>query len=263
MLLGKRAPLAQDHKLTMARPEGPIAKTGQARYALALWLRSQRESAGLSYERLAVGAAYSPDTMRRAASGRRIPTLKVLLAFASACGADLHVAEGLWKSARREASGPHREYHVAYVIDFPSLYDAMQSLYRRAGSPSYAELDKRAGGNGRLPKSTLSRFFSKGSVPGMSFTLSFVEACGVRGKEKLELWELAWQRAAGRRDWEKHQKVAQQRKAKRLRRKRARVKFHVFARCLGCYRNELLETLDPDEDFWCAHCVIDKIPLLR
>ncbi|MGW4775987.1 helix-turn-helix domain-containing protein [Streptomyces filamentosus] len=247
----------------MGRSEGPIAKTGSARYTLALWLRSQRESAGLSYERLAIEATYSPDTMRRAASGRRIPTLKVLLAFAGACGADLHVAEGLWKAARRELGGPHREYHVAYVVDFPSLYDAMQSLYRRAGSPSYGELDRRAGGNGRLPKSTLSRFFSKGSIPGRNFTLAFAEACGVRGEEKLELWELAWLRAAGRRDWERRQKVAQQRKLKRIRRRRARVMFHVFARCLGCYRNEWLEVQDPDDVFWCSHCVDSKIPLVR
>ncbi|MFF0748560.1 hypothetical protein [Streptomyces sp. NPDC004267] len=149
------------------------------------------------------------------------------------------------------------------MTDLPSLHDAMQSLYRRAGSPSYAELDRRAGGNGRLPKSTLSRFFSKGSIPSKDFTLSFVGACGVRGEEKLKLWEFAWDRAAGWRDWEKRQRVAEQRRAKRIRRKRARVKFHIFVRCLGCYRNELLETLDPEEAFWCDHCTVSKIPLAR
>ncbi|MFJ4078650.1 helix-turn-helix domain-containing protein [Streptomyces iakyrus] len=246
----------------MGRPEGPIAETGPARRTLALWLRSQRESASLSYEGLAARTTYSPDTMRRAASGQRIPTLKVLVAFAEACGADLQVAEGLWKSARRELSGPHREYHIAYVIDFPDLHDAMQSLYRHAGSPSYSELDRRAGGNGRLAKSTLSRFFAKKSVPSKDFTLAFAVACGVRG-EKLELWEVAWLRAAGRRASERRERIAKQERGKRLRRKRARVNFRIIARCVGCHRHEVLEVQDPAEIFWCSSCEKGKIPLMR
>lgn len=246
----------------MGRPEAPIAKTGPARQTLALWLRSQRESAGLSYGSLAAGTIYSPDTMRRAASGQRIPTLKVLRAFADTCGADLQVAEGLWKAARRELSGPHREYHIAYVIDFPDLYDAMSSLYRRAGSPSYSELDRRAGGNGRLPKSSLSRFFAKKSVPGKDFTLAFAEACGVRG-EKLEFWEVAWLRAAGRRESERRERISLQRRAKRFRRKHARTKFRFIARCVGCHWHEFVEVQDPDDEFWCSNCVKGKIPLVR
>jgi transcriptional regulator with XRE-family HTH domain len=244
----------------MGRPEKPIAASGTAQKALALWLRTQRESAGLTYERLAARTTYSPDTLRRAASGRQIPKLTVLKAFAEACGAEPQVAEGLWRAARRERGGRYVEFHVAYTTDFSDLYDAMVSLYRQAGSPSYSELDRQAGGNGRLPKSTLSRFFSKKTLPSRSFTLAFAEACGVRG-ERLELWDTAWQRASGKYDWQKREKVRQRERAKRIRRKRQRVKFSAFTRCAGCHHHELVTSEDPDEIFWCDHCVSAKIAL--
>ncbi|MFI0135851.1 helix-turn-helix domain-containing protein [Streptomyces luteogriseus] len=244
----------------MGRSEKPIASTGKARHALALWLRAQRESAELTYERLAARTIFSPDTLRRAASGQQIPKLTVLKAFAEACGADLQVAEGLWRAARRELGGRHVEIHVAYTTDFSDLHDAMVSLYRQAGSPSYSELDRQAGGNGKLPKSTLSRFFSKKATPSRAFTLAFAEACGVRG-ERLEHWDTAWQRAAGKYDWEKREKARQRERAKRIRRKRERIKFSTFARCAGCHRHELASFEDPSEIFWCDHCVSAKIPL--
>ncbi|GGS45302.1 helix-turn-helix domain-containing protein [Streptomyces violaceus] len=244
----------------MGRSEKPIAATGKARHALALWLRAQRESAGLTYERLAARTIFSPDTLRRAASGQQIPKLTVLKAFTEACGADPQVAEGLWRAARRERGGRYVEFHVAYTTDFSDLHDAMVSLYRQAGSPSYSELDRQAGGNGRLPKSTLSRFFSKKATPGRDFTLAFAEACGIRG-EKLRLWDTAWQRAAGKYDWEKREKARQRERAKRIRRKRERIKLSTIARCAGCHRHELVTTEDPNEIFWCDYCVSAKTPL--
>ncbi|NED35600.1 helix-turn-helix transcriptional regulator [Streptomyces sp. SID8499] len=70
-----------------------LDRDGSPARELAFRLRQVRADAGLTYAQLAAKTDYSISTLQEAASGRRLPTLPVTLAFAGACGADV----GEWR----------------------------------------------------------------------------------------------------------------------------------------------------------------------
>jgi hypothetical protein len=73
------------------RTTGPIA-------AFAHDLRALRKLAGnSSYRELARTALYAPSVLSHAASGHRLPTLQVTLAFVAACGGDRATWERRWR----------------------------------------------------------------------------------------------------------------------------------------------------------------------
>ena len=77
----------------MGRPEEPLDRDGSPLREFAFWLRDLRRRSGLTYERLASQAHYATSTVQAAADGRRLPTLRVTLAYVTACGGD----EGAWR----------------------------------------------------------------------------------------------------------------------------------------------------------------------
>ncbi|MGW2818252.1 helix-turn-helix domain-containing protein [Streptomyces sp. NPDC001415] len=201
----------------MGRRENPIAPCDKALFALARWLRSQREAAGLNYTQLArrtervrwaslpaeESAKCSADTLLRAASGARgVPRRKVVLAYAAACDANLAEADRLWRRARYrqiQEAEPLKEKprHIAYVRDFADLLLAMIDQYRKAGCRSYQELEDLSGG--KLSHSTVWRVLTEQTKrPTRDFVLHFARACGVRGIALRE-WAQAWERAEDRR----------------------------------------------------------------
>ncbi|WP_406490660.1 transcriptional regulator [Streptomyces sp. NBC_01604] len=169
---------------------------------MAAWLRSGREEAGLTYEQLAARTAFSPDTLARAVSGSSVPrNVKVVLAYAAACGLPEAEAERFWKLARRDEAraagalnGQHGGLHISVVKDFADLHSAIVEQYQNAGSPPLRTLDDRIGGHGRLPHSTVSRVLKGKSRPSRSFIVAFAEAVNVRRSELAE-WGKAWDRA--------------------------------------------------------------------
>ncbi|MEU5774162.1 helix-turn-helix transcriptional regulator, partial [Streptomyces venezuelae] len=73
----------------MPRGERPLEDDGGELTAFAAELRRLREKAGSPpYRRLARDAHYSSTTLADAASGRRLPSLPVTLAYVRACGGD-------------------------------------------------------------------------------------------------------------------------------------------------------------------------------
>jgi transcriptional regulator with XRE-family HTH domain len=184
----------------MGRRENPIGECSKSLYALASWLRAAREGAGLTYSELASRTEYSEDTLARAAAGRSVPRrAAVVTAFAQACDADPREAMRLWKRARLDESrarnaveGGQRPLDISYVANFAQLHAAMLDLYQRQGSPPYRQLVTRAGDQGRLSSSAISRVLRRQTVPSLKFLLAFVTACGVT---RLRPWETAWQRA--------------------------------------------------------------------
>ncbi|MEV8554222.1 helix-turn-helix transcriptional regulator [Streptomyces glaucescens] len=165
------------------------------------WLRAGRTEAGLTYEQLASRTEFSADTLSRAASGRGVPrNLAAVLAYAQACGRSTKEAERLWKNARRDESraqgvlSGHRGVHISVVKDFADLHSAIVDLYHDDGSPPLRDLDKRLGGMGRLPHSTVSRVLKGSSTPSRTFVAAFAQACNVR-KADLPEWTKAWDRA--------------------------------------------------------------------
>ncbi|KDN18732.1 ATP-binding protein [Amycolatopsis rifamycinica] len=93
----------------MGRPERPLDPTAGPIAAFAHELRVLRNRAGnASYRELARAAHFAPSVLSSAASGRRLPTLAVTLAFVSACGGDRGAWERRWRSVAQESRAQAR-----------------------------------------------------------------------------------------------------------------------------------------------------------
>jgi transcriptional regulator with XRE-family HTH domain len=188
----------------MGRPEKPLPHgVPSALLNLVIWLRSHRREAELTYSKMAKLTDYHSTTLQRAASGHRVPRLRVLEAYASVCGASRVQARRLWMMARYEAIagrlGPRAEVYYApsrpeLIRDMADLIPALVDLYERAGAPPLRALEQRAGTHGELPRSTVHRILHGKATPTKKQFLAWIEACGVTsGTERL-----AWVRAWGR-----------------------------------------------------------------
>ncbi len=90
----------------MGRPERPLDVTTGPIAAFAHDLRVLRNRAGnQSYRELARTALFAPSVLSSAASGHRLPTLAVTLAFVSACGGDRAAWERRWRSIAGQTGG--------------------------------------------------------------------------------------------------------------------------------------------------------------
>ena len=92
----------------MGRPEEPLDRDGSPLREFAFWLRDLRKRSGFTYERLAGRAHYAVSTVQEAAAGRRLPTLRVTLAYVAACGGDQTAWQEYWTRVRRmlDATAP-------------------------------------------------------------------------------------------------------------------------------------------------------------
>ncbi|MEU1287909.1 helix-turn-helix transcriptional regulator [Kitasatospora sp. NPDC005856] len=188
----------------MGRRENPIEATEPALGRLAVWLRQQREQAGLTYRQLAARTNYHPTTLQRAAGGRSVPSWKVVEAVVRECGGDLKTARRKWIQANYWAHVPRpsgsrrlrapRRVDPEQVDSFADLRRAMHEMRRKADWPSLRELDRRARDRGgRLPSSTLALVL-KGEAPlRKPVFLAYMEVCGVR-EARRALWAAAWDR---------------------------------------------------------------------
>jgi WD40 repeat protein len=91
----------------MPRPERPLDDTDGPVAQLAADLRSLREKAGKpGYRQMSARVNYSVATLSAAASGRRLPTLEVTLAYVTACDGDTDQWEQRWREAERSIVTP-------------------------------------------------------------------------------------------------------------------------------------------------------------
>jgi hypothetical protein len=82
----------------MGRPERPLDGPENPIVAFARDLRALRASVGNpSYRELSRTALFAPSVLSNAASGRRMPTLPVTLAFVAACNGDQAAWERRWR----------------------------------------------------------------------------------------------------------------------------------------------------------------------
>jgi hypothetical protein len=94
----------------MGRPERPLDKTTGPIAVFAHDLRLLRTRAGNpSYRELARKALFAPSVLSSAASGHRLPTLAVTLAFVSACGGDRVEWERRWRGIAGQPMSPRKE----------------------------------------------------------------------------------------------------------------------------------------------------------
>ncbi|MFI6522646.1 hypothetical protein ACIBF1_44335 [Spirillospora sp. NPDC050679] len=77
------------------------------------------------------------------------------------------------------------------------LVAALKEVRLRAGTPSFRELERRAGKSGSVPlsRTQVSKMLKGGSPPNKARMLSFLSACGVPGPA-LASWSAAWEELA-------------------------------------------------------------------
>ncbi|WP_307843594.1 BTAD domain-containing putative transcriptional regulator [Streptomyces sp. B15] len=184
----------------MGRREKPIITSNRALADLARWLRQQRVAHGLTYAQLAARTGRHATTLQRAASAASVPTAAVVEAYARGCGASVEVALQLWRRARQErlrtsAKAKDRQsVEPEAVTDAAALAAALWELYSKAGGPSVREMERRAGGFGRLPHSTVHRILRGQAVPrDVQQLVAFLIACEMPAGEQ-QPWVDAWRR---------------------------------------------------------------------
>ncbi len=89
----------------MGRPQKPLDRDGSPVREFAFWLRDLRRRSGLTYDQLGRKSRYATSTVQSAAAGKRLPTLKVTLAFVRACEGDLRQWREYWTQVRRLLDG--------------------------------------------------------------------------------------------------------------------------------------------------------------
>ncbi|MEV5141571.1 helix-turn-helix transcriptional regulator [Streptomyces syringium] len=178
----------------MARPEKPIDPT--APYAtFAQQLRKLRKSSGSpTYTTLAWRAKYSVSALSQAAAGRKLPSLELTLAYATACGGSREHWTEQWLIAQHPAKpgpldGPaavevrpwSTEPPVPALAGTPQEFIAcLRELKLWAGNPSLTRLEAVAIGRGfHLPRSTIGDALSRNraSLPNAFVVRSLVLAC--------------------------------------------------------------------------------------
>ncbi|MFF5768594.1 hypothetical protein ACFY8F_39500 [Streptomyces tanashiensis] len=103
----------------MGRRERPLDPAAGAAARFAYELRKLRQEAGgLTYRVMAARAHYSTATLAQAASGDRLPSLAVSLAYVAACGGDQEEWQRRWHEALRAVEDEGR----AAEADTPSPY---------------------------------------------------------------------------------------------------------------------------------------------
>ncbi len=205
----------------MGRRENAVADVTKQLTELVLWLRAQRRLRGLTYAAMAQKTDYTASMLSRAASGRTVPSWKVVEAYARACRADLRTAKRLWRTARwadQQQRGRDRTeefLNAAIAAKFynilaakPQLIDTfaklrlgMIGLRAKNGHPSLVELQERAGrapnGRRRLPASSLGAVLRSEASPRRGHVTAFVAAMGAP-PDTVMAWAEAWERAAGK-----------------------------------------------------------------
>ncbi|MFB6531662.1 helix-turn-helix domain-containing protein [Streptomyces sp. NPDC056399] len=194
----------------MARPEVPVDFTIPERGELAANLRSLRKAKGITYKQLAenTGGEFSASHYKRAASGKELFGMDVVLSYARGCVGKLtwgQIGEldALHRSAdaavrkiernKRRSSFPPKPQLVEGP---PDLSRAMRDAWARAGRPSMRKISNFAGVY--VPHSSAHAIVSGRSVPqDLRQYLYFLEACDITSPDHLEPWLRAWVKAWG------------------------------------------------------------------
>ncbi|WP_331748892.1 helix-turn-helix domain-containing protein (plasmid) [Streptomyces sp. NBC_00984] len=203
----------------MGRRENAVAADIRQSEALALWLRAQRERRGVTYAAMAklTGHQFTASALSRGANGK-VPSRRLVLAYAIACDADTREAMRLWKAARRaeeerrRRAGISPEFrdlavslrsvmtHPDLIDSFAKLHDVMVEMRAREGQPSLSDLQTAAGRTSddqrhRLPKSSLSVILRGEAVPSRAHLTAFMEALNV-SPNNVRRWQQVWDRLA-------------------------------------------------------------------
>jgi DNA-binding CsgD family transcriptional regulator/transcriptional regulator with XRE-family HTH domain len=166
----------EGHRIELPLP-GPI-------YEFSVGLRELRRQSGLTYEQLGRKAHYATSTMQAAAAGMRLPTLRVTLAYVSACGGSTAEWRQRWTDARRhldrqpEDSRPPHGAAGPEHVSTPAEFTAALRNRWLASELAYSNLERASGG--QLRKSTLSDMMTGRVIPTADTLVAFLHACPSR-----------------------------------------------------------------------------------
>ncbi|MFJ4585175.1 helix-turn-helix domain-containing protein [Streptomyces echinatus] len=194
----------------MARPEAPIDYTVPELGRFGEHLRSMRHAAHLTYRDLASRTIWSAATLKRAASGKTLPSPTVAVQYVLGCLSvtDDHDAARTVMRLHREATEAvaeaRRRSRRSTVLPKPQfardegdLSGALRDAWRRAGEPSFRAMERAVGGHGALPRSTAHAIAKGRTLPReIRHYILFLEACGISGSD-LASWIHAWLRIRG------------------------------------------------------------------
>ncbi|MFJ9059938.1 helix-turn-helix domain-containing protein [Streptomyces sp. NPDC102409] len=202
----------------MGRPERPVAGPPHLE-SLALYLRTYRAVAGVTYEEMAQHVGASPATLKRTAAGATVPRWDRVAEFQSAIRQINDVAlykveetipshpdshrvrealHSLWINARREERGTLDVMRVVpETVGNPAeLRYALWALYENAGAPPLRTVQAR-GGELLLPLSSLTRIVNQKTIPADDQQLvAFLNGLGLR--RTSEMWNGRWIEARAR-----------------------------------------------------------------
>ncbi|WP_351237628.1 helix-turn-helix domain-containing protein [Streptomyces sp. NPDC002133] len=164
----------------MTRRPAPGRRLEPELQQLINWLL--RHKGDRTYEGLARRCHYDPSTLRRAVDGR-MPTQKVVEAFARAAGADPREALRLLRAAQYGAEAAQvaaaraglKPYVPGRIASLRGLAAAMRRVRQEAGSPSLRTLEKK--GADDLPRSTLTLVLRAQRLPTARLLAAFLTAC--------------------------------------------------------------------------------------
>ncbi|MEV7526802.1 helix-turn-helix transcriptional regulator [Streptomyces sp. NPDC091371] len=194
---------------------------------LASFLREERAKVNRSCAVLASCTDVSEATLKRAATGRALPTWNTVVQYLHACHVGpepvyvrmdgktfftdhysgdfqgrLSLARFLWDKARGavaevEKPRPRPLPTCRFVYDEAGLSARLRELHDWAWSPSAHAMEERAGDYGVLPHSTAHRIVKGKTIPGHPLQLEgFLRACGLPESE-WEGWTAAWWQVKG------------------------------------------------------------------
>lgn len=176
----------------MGRPELPVDHTVPERGKLAAALRWLRGNAGLSYDELAAKTGLSAATLKRAASGKTVPTEDTVKTFVAACGGDPYGLGRAWLAARiadrGRLAGLRKPPLPVFINGHRELSAALEYFYEAAGAPPLRRLSELAGGAHLLPVSTAARIVNRQALPvSRQQMVAFLTACRLTGR-LLDAW---------------------------------------------------------------------------
>ncbi|MFD5899786.1 helix-turn-helix domain-containing protein [Streptomyces sp. NPDC060366] len=179
---------------------------------LAVFLRERRDTAGLTYQQLALREGMpSKATLERAASGASVPSWSTVYAFIDATATTpqlfvdtfLHGAGGLtrgrdlWIRARRATRAPyyvHKAPDPELICSVSDLSQALRDQHTWAGCPSPGDMERKFPHH--LPRSTTRRIINGTTLPATpEQTIALLKACHVISPASLTPWLAAAIRA--------------------------------------------------------------------
>jgi hypothetical protein len=218
----------------MPRPERPIDPGSGPLAEFALGLRELRQRAGkITYRQLHRSSGRTASALSEAASGNRLPTLQITMAYVRACGGNLQEWERRWQEtktavttraapARQQKltterrkylaraslmttapdgsaapaadSAPPRRPDPRVIHTIPHLISELNRLRIWHGNPSLRDLARDS--EHAFGPSTLGEALNRQDrLPSFSLLTAFVTTCG-EPSELVEQWQNAWRQIA-------------------------------------------------------------------